>query len=913
MIRLLLALSVILVCAMAHAQQRTLLEWRFDKDGDLKGWAGANHVKDTRVEDGCLKVTVTDWDPFLIGPVFSIPATPTQEVQVAIRTKCQGNGEVFWTNTLDTQYQGFSPGKETPFPIVPSADFKVYSIRPYWQGEKTIIKLRLDFPPKAKDSPGDEYEVAWIRIVEMGTPGNVVVDPSWDAAGISKSWTTDSGGAVDPSRAPAGARLVAPALKADAGGHGYFAARMSATGGKTASVGLAFAESNGIHETSFPIIADGKMHVYNVPVGQPGGENRTMIHLDLLPTDGDAATARIDWVKLADSPQGPPDLQVTYLGVDEALPRAGRPCYLRARIANHGGEAAGNVRATVTLPAGVKLAEGEQATKTIASVDYFLPVSVEWRVIAAKPMAATFNLALTGPGMSDSATKATEKFLPSLGLPKAAYVPVPKPCKTDYNVGVYYFPGWNTWGAWSKIAPFPERTPVLGWYREGDPEVADWHIKWAVEHGIKFFCYDWYWSQGGRSLEHALHDGYLKARYRNLLKFCLLWANHNPPKTTTEDDLLKVTDYWIDNYFKLPEYYTIDDKPVIVIFSIYRIFEDLGTEGTKVAFAKMKQRCIDRGLKGLYLVGCAGSSEGELKRCKEVGYDAVSGYNYPSLGSDGKNYQPVMKMNLGYEKLWNEAADLDIIKEIPATSPGWDSRPWAGQTAFVRTERTPAALEDQLQRAKKFLDNRETPPIAKCTIIEAWNEWGEGSYIEPHKEYGFGHLDAVRKVFGDGRVDPSVDYGPQDVGLGPYDLKPSPPRTDWDFSNARDRMGWDGTMGFRDVQLADGALRGVTVGTDPAFFGPGITALASKYSFVEVEMSIDKATDGQLFWATPVQAANEAASVHFALNGDGQFHTYRIAVGENPYWRGVISSLRLDPGSLDGAMVAVKRIRLVER
>jgi len=31
---------------------------------------------------------------------------------------------------------------------------------------------------------------------------------------------------------------------------------------------------------------------------------------------------------------------------------------------------------------------------------------------------------------------------------------------------------------------------VLGWYREGDPELADWQIKWAVEHGITFFAYD---------------------------------------------------------------------------------------------------------------------------------------------------------------------------------------------------------------------------------------------------------------------------------------------------------------------------------------------------------------------------------------------------------------------------------------
>ncbi len=67
-----------------------------------------------------------------------------------------------------------------------------------------------------------------------------------------------------------------------------------------------------------------------------------------------------------------------------------------------------------------------------------------------------------------------------------------------YEVGAYYFPGWHDASRWQPLQRFPERRPVLGWYREGDPEVADWQIKWAVEHGITFFAYDWYWSRRAR-------------------------------------------------------------------------------------------------------------------------------------------------------------------------------------------------------------------------------------------------------------------------------------------------------------------------------------------------------------------------------------------------------------------------------
>jgi hypothetical protein len=148
----------------------------------------------------------------------------------------------------------------------------------------------------------------------------------------------------------------------------------------------------------------------------------------------------------------------------------------------------------------------------------------------------------------------------------------------------------------------------LGWYREGDPEVADWHIKWAVEHGITFFAYDWYWERGARWLEHALHDGYMKARYRHLLKFCLLWANHNAPKTSSFEDCIAVTRFWIEHYFRLPEYFTIDGKPVVIIFSPRRLTEDMGSEGVRKAFEAMRQECVNHGLKGLYLVACVANA-----------------------------------------------------------------------------------------------------------------------------------------------------------------------------------------------------------------------------------------------------------------------------------------------------------------
>jgi hypothetical protein len=495
---------------------------------------------------------------------------------------------------------------------------------------------------------------------------------------------------------------------------------------------------------------------------------------------------------------------------------------------------------------------------------------------------------------------------------KMRYVPVPKAVRGEYEVGVYYFPGWQGAASWRPLLGFPERKPLLGWYREGDPEVADWHIKWAVEHGITFFIYDWYWVKGATSLMHALHDGYFNAKYRGYMKFCLLWANHNPPKTSSEEDLLNVTKFWIENYFRRPEYFMIDRKPVVIIFAPGRLTEDMGSDAVRAAFVKMRELCEKSGLRGIYLIACAWPDRNFVKNLAYEGYDAATGYNYPNAGLSGRASAPYDDMVSGYADIWQDFLRIGKLPYLMPVSPGWDSRPWHGAKALVRSEPTPAKFMDMCQRAKGLLDANPPGLVPKTLIVEAWNEWGEGSYIEPHKQFGFGYLDALREVFV--RLDMENahrDITPKDVGLGPYDVVglKTRPKPDWNFE--RDAEGWMPMMELTDVAVKDGCLQARSVGGDPAFRAPPVRIDASRLRHLVIRMRVDKGGMAQLFWSTMTSGESEEASVRWELAKDEEFHEYVIDLGANCCWRGVIEGLRLDPTFVPNAQIAIDYVRIV--
>ncbi|MBM3890631.1 MAG: hypothetical protein FJ388_16075, partial [Verrucomicrobia bacterium] len=396
-------------CISVHAQT-VVREWRPE---DLAKWH-RGLVKNARVADDALHFETEAGDSMLISPAFEgFPATPWQRVELVMKSDVSGPCDVFWSGTTKSKYGGFWPTKRTGFQSE-AGDFRTYVIEPYWQAEKKIILLRLDFP---HDKPG-HYAIKSLRIVDTAPP-TVTTLPARDVAlDADGEWR---------------ARVSLRAEECP-----FVTVRMSASAGNAGVLSFVSAERDGMKTVSFPLRADGRMHTYNLDASSGSGwENwrGEIIALRLRPTETRGAQVKIESISAEADLTGPADLEVTYFALGDAFARAGRPVRLEAMVRNNGSETARGVKAKLKL-SGARLLKEETAP---AEIEYGMPATFAWTVRADSPGKAKARLEI---GDLPPVTQTLEFKRPQ-NLPKAAYVPKPKPAKSDYQVGVYYFPGWH--------------------------------------------------------------------------------------------------------------------------------------------------------------------------------------------------------------------------------------------------------------------------------------------------------------------------------------------------------------------------------------------------------------------------------------------------------------------------------------
>lgn len=323
------------------------------------------------------------------------------------------------------------------------------------------------------------------------------------------------------------------------------------------------------------------------------------------------------------------------------------------------------------------------------------------------------------------------------------------PAQAQYQVGVYYFPGWRDGqkGApakepWQRLKAFKEREPMLGWYDDGAVEVMNRQLGWMHDYGLSYVAFDWYWGGGKPFLEDSLR-AYFAAPNRSQVPFALMWANHDQAPTS-EEDFEAMVRYWIDNYFRRAETFKVDGRPVVFILDHQNLNDRARRFGmdAKGLIAKAQDMVRAAGLPQIFFVGSTFNSP----KASTFGYDATSTYNYHGIERPSRSYA---ELTADYRKVWEFQAGRHGVPYIVPMTQGWDRRPWGGSKdpGHDLSGGDLDTFEAHLRAARDFMDSH-VAQTRRMGVICCWNEYGEGSYIEPTKAHGFGYLEKVKSVFG---------------------------------------------------------------------------------------------------------------------------------------------------------------------
>ncbi len=680
------------------------------------------------------------WEPF--------EAAESQRLVFSFRSPKIGRGAIYWSSTSKPSFGSPAIGY---YYADRTNEWIRAEICPHWGGAGRIHSL-MTMPP-----PGvvDELEIRDVRIENVPVQ---TIDADKTAAVLFENASDEIvyGSLVWHNQGVPGRKIIPFTTAADGATHTYWFDLKSKDIERHKDVG--------------PGAWKGIVDYFNVECVTPG-------------TNFPAAGVRF----VSERPVLPPDLGIVSFNGDEAIPRAGRPLPLEIVLRNYGTAPAEDVRfAFPDLPEGLDVLDARELAPTgsVAACEgwdscgsgrisekYRLPNERLFRVTLSAPAAGEYPITLEVGCRGGELRRKTTRFkvLPSLGLPRADYVPEPERVSTGpYHIGVTMFPGW-TYQSWNPVwSRAPWRKPVLGWYDESKPETVDWQIKYLAENGVEWAMLCWYW-YNGKPGPNAWMEAFKRARYKACVKWCLQWGIYRNNRVTVAE-VRQVAKYWCDNYFKTPEYFRIDGKPFVNIFTGFLMERHFGREVAKEMIAAIRDEVAKAGLPGIVISSQRNPGFHHLPSIERLGFEYTTVYKYihdeERTGPDGfYDFRGVAERSLAH---WRRVARESKLPFFPSLSTGYDARPWLGEVRSDSLTRNFSVADFRriCEDAKRFSDETGIRHL----LVGPLDEWGEGSIGWPNHEHGFGVLNAIRDTFAEKSEEQRrrgwpVNVAPEDVGL----------------------------------------------------------------------------------------------------------------------------------------------------
>lgn len=299
----------------------------------------------------------------------------------------------------------------------------------------------------------------------------------------------------------------------------------------------------------------------------------------------------------------------------------------------------------------------------------------------------------------------------------------------------------------------PHIPSELGYYNlVEDKSIQYKQIELAKEYGIHGFCYYYYWFNGKRLLEKPLDN--LLADKGLDFPFCICWANETwsrrwdgqekeiliKQEHNEETDTNFIED--VIPILKDERYIKIDGAPLLLIYRA-ELFPNL-----KETIKKWKKVCKENGINNLHvsLVQSFGLTDANI-------YGGDSAVEFPPHGvitGEISKTMPNLVKEFGgsifdYRDVVARYVNKrpDYYKVFRGTMLSWDNTARRGANSNIFNYANPEEYSKWLTGIIDYTTNFNDDEY-QYIFINAWNEWAEGTHLEPDEKYGTEYLQKTK-------------------------------------------------------------------------------------------------------------------------------------------------------------------------
>lgn len=322
--------------------------------------------------------------------------------------------------------------------------------------------------------------------------------------------------------------------------------------------------------------------------------------------------------------------------------------------------------------------------------------------------------------------------------------------------------GFTEWTNVTKAYPnyvehYQPHYPIhSGYYDLRVAEAMEEQARLAKEYGVHGFSYYFYWFAGTILMDKPLEQ--MLANPKVDMPFCFTWANENWSRRWDgqENDILIAQHHSDEDslefirhllkYFKDDRYIKVDGKPLLIIYRASII------PNMRKTAEIWREELEKNGFPGLYLV-CAQSFG--IKSPDEYGFDASVEFPPHTVSSTDVRHElnminPDFNGNVfSYEQVVANAvaAKEPDYKLFRAAMLSWDNTARKQNNSHIFHGFSLLRYKQWLSSiTNNVFNNSKYSKDEKLVFVNAWNEWAEGTHLEPDRKFGYGYLQATYDV-----------------------------------------------------------------------------------------------------------------------------------------------------------------------